>query len=459
MSKLLLQNGTIVQAAHTQTFQADLLIDGPFVADVAPAGIAPGDARCIDCTGKLILPGLVDMHIHLSGSLFSHKMLARAGVTTAMDLCGMPTEIADGIVAGGAGLNLAFLFPIIPGRTVSSTDPDRAELETCIDRALQQGALGIKIIGGHYPISGRAISTIIALCADRKCWVCHHSGSLETPGDFRGFVESFKLADGNPLHIAHINSYCRGNHGQSPLEEARQAIELLSQHPNCRSESYLATINGTSGRCENGVPASLVTCRCLQHRGYEPTLPGLEQAIIDGWAQVHGDAPNRQETVLLPPAEGMAHYRECSGHLRLSFAVNSLFSAIPLALAKKQDGTFVVDALATDGGSIPRNLTLKLGLSLVEMGGLSMNELAHKASAAPARLLGLDHRGDLLPGYVADLVIVDPLRKAAEAVYVNGALIFDGTQVCGSGGQLYTHSACTDFPLPHRPVTPSWLHV
>lgn len=460
MAKLLLKNGTVVQAASTAPFQADILIDGPCVADVSTAGIpAAAATRCLDCSGKLLFPGLVDMHVHLNGSPYSHKMLARAGVTTAMDLSGLPDEIADGIATGGAGLHVAFLFPIIPGRTVSSADPGRDELNACIDQALRQGALGIKIIGGHYPISGRAIRDVIALCAEKKCWVCHHCGSLETPGDFRGFAESFQLADGHPLHIAHVNSYCRGNGGTNPLDEARQAIELLSRHPNCRSESYLAAINGTSGRCDNGVPTSLVTCRCLQHRGYQPTLAGLEQAIADGWAQVHGDEPARQETILLPPAAGLQRYRAADGQTRLSFAVNSLFSAIPLALAKKSDGAFVVDALATDGGSIPRNLTLKLGLSLVDMGGLSLNELALKAAAAPARLLGLEQRGDLLPGYAADLLVVDPLRKSAEAVYAGGELIFDGTQVCGSGGRLFTHPACTGFPHPHFSVTPTWLHA
>ena len=58
-----------------------------------------------------------------------------------------------------------------------------------------------------------------------------------------------------------------------------------------------------------------------------------------------------------------------------------------LAQAKRPDGTFVVDAISTDGGCIPRNVTLSVGLSLVKFGALTLSEFVVKTSVNPARHL------------------------------------------------------------------------
>ena len=70
----------------------------------------------------------------------------------------------------------------------------------------------------------------------------------------------------------------------------------------------------------------------------------------------------------------MRHYSDNHTNVGVSFPVNPPGAAIGIALAK-HDGQFVVTALSTDGGAIPRNLTLKQGLALVDFGALSMTTL------------------------------------------------------------------------------------
>src|SRR5690606_12251936 len=61
-SRTLLTGGTIV--GPTGTTVGDLLIDGERIAAVgAMAGVV--DAERVDVTGKLVLPGAVDVHTHL----------------------------------------------------------------------------------------------------------------------------------------------------------------------------------------------------------------------------------------------------------------------------------------------------------------------------------------------------------------------------------------------------------
>jgi len=88
----LIKNGTLVTA--TETFQADILIDDERIARIAP-GLEVDSARQIDASGKLILPGGVDPHVHLDLPMFDtvssddhytgHKAAAFGGTTTVMD--------------------------------------------------------------------------------------------------------------------------------------------------------------------------------------------------------------------------------------------------------------------------------------------------------------------------------------------------------------------------------------
>jgi dihydropyrimidinase len=89
---ILIRAGTLVTA--TDTFKADILIEDERIARIG-ADLEPGPAQVIDASGKLILPGGVDPHVHLDLPMFDtissddhytgHKAAAFGGTTTAMD--------------------------------------------------------------------------------------------------------------------------------------------------------------------------------------------------------------------------------------------------------------------------------------------------------------------------------------------------------------------------------------
>jgi len=88
----LIKNGTLVTA--TETIQTDILIQDEMIARIAP-GLEVDSAQTVDASGKLILPGGVDPHVHLDLPMFNtvssddhytgHKAAAFGGTTTAMD--------------------------------------------------------------------------------------------------------------------------------------------------------------------------------------------------------------------------------------------------------------------------------------------------------------------------------------------------------------------------------------
>src|SRR4051812_12985899 len=91
---LIIANGTVVTADGQE--HADIAIRGEKVATVGK-GLAkdPDGARVLDVSGKLVMPGGVDVHVHLElpfcGTVSSDdwdtgtRAAARGGVTTVID--------------------------------------------------------------------------------------------------------------------------------------------------------------------------------------------------------------------------------------------------------------------------------------------------------------------------------------------------------------------------------------
>lgn len=98
---LIIQNGTVVDVFSLATFAADVAIkDGRIVG----IGTYPNGKRVVDATGKFIMPGFIDGHIHIESTMVTPAEFSRAlikhGVTTVVT---DPHEIAN--VAGKVGID------------------------------------------------------------------------------------------------------------------------------------------------------------------------------------------------------------------------------------------------------------------------------------------------------------------------------------------------------------------
>ena len=315
-------------------------------------------------------------------------------------------------------------------------------MQSLLDRCLSQGAIGLKLLGGHYPLTSEATARAIELVNRNKAYIAFHCGTASKGSNIDGFLEAVELANGHALHIAHINSYTRGLK-RPYMAEAEEAITALVNNPAIRSESYLSPMNGTSAKCSQGVPESLQTQTNLAMGGFAKTEAGFEEAIRAGWANINMEEGGRM--VLATGERAVAYWRELGTDATVSFKVNPPEPRIRLAVAKRPDGRFVVDCISTDGGGIPRNVIVQMGLALVKLQALTLKEFVQKTSYNPARILGLTQKGHFRPGADADITVLNLDNQQPVMSLVNGKVIMHKGYVCGKGAQAITTPAGAAF--------------
>lgn len=469
---LLLKNAHLVDPANGIDRVCDLAIARGQVARVG-ADLDPATAtRTWDLAGKVVAPGLIDNHMHTTlgpGGEAAYAMLARAGVTTAVDFAGPPGQVFDLLASHGSGITVASLqvlrpspngdphaFSSGPATLFDTVEPDRERIGRAIDHGLREGAIGAKILGGHFPFTPDATVRIIEEANARGVYMGFHVGTTATGSNLNGLTEAIGMAaPSRRIHLCHISSALRGQVLTSRLEEAARAMTLLNEAGDLVvSESFLTRWSPDPGLCLDGLPDSAIVGTSLQIGGYEPTEAGLAKAIAEGFTVVI--MPRGDNNVAVTGEAALRYWRLNETDVGIAFPISYADTGLICATNKRADGRFTVTALASDAGIQPFNVTLNHGLMLVEFGALTLSELIYKASHAPARMLGLSDKGHLGVGADADVVVIDTARKCAEHLLVAGQVVMTAGLVVGRGGTVLTTAAGVEAArsrgLPYRLV-------
>jgi dihydroorotase len=381
--KLLLKGARVIDPTQKIDTGMDVFVAEGKIADCRPDIKTGQDVKVLDLTGMIVVPGLIDMHVHLREPGLEYKETIASGCQAA--------------VAGG--------FTSIACMPNTAPVNDNRSITEFIRRKAAQTNLA-----NVYPIG--AISVGSEGKQLTEFWDLKEAGILALSDDGKPVMDAALL--------------------RRALEYAQSLDLPVIQHCEDKNlsagglmnEGYYATILGLPG-----IPAiaeDVMVARDILIAEYTRTGIHIAHVSTAGAVRLVRDAKARGLNVT---AETAPHYftltDESLQDYNTSYKVSPpLRSAADVKAIKKglADGT--LDAIACDhaphgrtdkevefeyaaNGISGLETSLGLSLNLVQDGILSFSELIAKMSCNPARILSLP-KGTLAIGSDADITVINP---------------------------------------------------
>jgi len=185
--ELIIRGARVIDPLNKINEILDIAVEDGKISKVA-ADISGAAKQEINADGKIVVPGIIDMHTHMR-TVLSHKhaqrMIALAGVCTTLDMTGPLEDILTSISQSGSGVNIAVLEAAREGQTLKTSRPTRAEQEAFIEKTLELGGIGIKLLGGHFPMDIDISESFITLANKHKAWIGWHAGSTQNGSNIK----------------------------------------------------------------------------------------------------------------------------------------------------------------------------------------------------------------------------------------------------------------------------------
>ena len=383
---LLIKGGRVIDPSQGIDDTLDVVVADGKVKEIGKGLSAPAGSETIDASGKYVVPGLIDMHVHLRDPGLEYKEDIISGTRAA---------VAGGFTSVACMPNSK---PAIDNKAVASY---------IINKAKAEGFCNVFPVG-----------TITQGM---------HGDRLAEMGELK---ESGCVAvsdDGKPVTNSELMrralEYAAGI-GILVISHAEE-LELVGE--GVMNEGFTSTELGLKGIPR--VAEDIATARETMLAEYTGTPIHIAHVSTKGSVQIIREAKARGVKVT---CETAPHYFTLTDDAVRGYNTNAkmnppLREADDLAAIKAglKDGT--IDAIATDhaphhvdekdvefneamNGIIGLETSLPLSLSLVQQGVLTLQQLVEKMSCKPSTILGLD-RGTLKVGSVADITVIDPVKS------------------------------------------------
>jgi imidazolonepropionase-like amidohydrolase len=344
----------------------DRVIESAEIAEI------PEGAKLIDAKGMFLLPGLIDSHVHT----FRRSMLERSldfGVTTVLDMGSLAGEFNSAIDAEDAQAQAndradmfgAVLWVTAPGSHGTQfgevpTLDNAANAAEFVEARIEEGAEFIKIIYDNFKMIDRPVPTLSKETMSAVVGEAHRRGVMAVvhSRDLDAYADVVEAGIDGIVH--------------EPVD-AVPGQELLSA---MKSTGTFVVPNLSLSRPEGA--------RLIQDPVIGPML--TEQEI-----------------------KNLENYRMMAREGGDLISYNSVTAFHEFGV------TILAGSDSPNGGTIA-GASLHTELELLVEAGLSPIEAMGAATSAPADKFGLDDRGRIAEGFLADLLLVEgrPDREIAD---------------------------------------------
>lgn len=397
--RIRIQNGRVINPATGMDEVADVIIDGGVIERIG-TGIEGRADRVIDAEGCIVMPGFVDLHVHLRDPGYEEKETIETGCRAA--------------ARGGFSTILAMpnTRPVVDNPDVVAYVMNKARTVGVVN-VLQAGAVTKGQRGEELSdIEGMARAGVLAISEDGK--------SVMNAQLYREAMEEAKRL--GLVVLAHCED---ANLVHGGVMNADHNAEELGMPGITNSVEDIIVARDVMLAGETG--ARLHICHCSTER----SVSIVEYAKRQGMAVTAEVCPHHftltsddirridprvdPETKAMIPIDADTNYK-MNPPLRTERDVDALQRGL-------QNG--ILDVIATDHAphsAADKNTSMRdapfgiIGLEtaaaltyteLVVGGWLTPLQMAEKMSYNPARVIGID-KGDISPGKAADVVIFDP---------------------------------------------------
>jgi len=378
---ILIKGGTVIDPGRVNG-PADVLIENGKIAAVGQKLKTPADAKVIDASDKVVLPGFIDLHVHFREPGFEYKETIQSGTAAA--------------VAGG--FTSVCCMP-----NTSPVNDNQSITEFILEKARAAGNANVFPIGAITKGSeGKELAEIGDL---------HRAGCVAISDDGLPVTNSLVMRRAMEYAIAFdvpVVDHCEDLH----LSEG-----------GCMNEGFVSTQLGLAGMpaaaedimvARNLALAELTGARLhLAHLSTAGSVRMVREAKARGITVTAEACPHHfmltEEAVcgynthakMNPPLRTWADVQAIKEGLRDGTIDVIATDHAPHAMQEKQQ-----EFAAAPNGIVGLETAWPLTLTLVEEGLLSLETAVAKLTTEPARAFSLK-KGTLAPGADADVAISD----------------------------------------------------
>jgi dihydroorotase len=381
---MLLRGGTIIDPSQGLDDRMDLLIEGRTIVGLGKDLIgAAGEFDLLDLQGKLVVPGLIDMHTHLREPGFEYKETVRTG----------------SLAAAAGGFTSIACMP--------NTDPvndNRSVTEFILRKARQCGVVNVYPVAAVSKGSEGAVITEFADLRD--------AGAVAFSDDGKPVMNSGLMR--RALEYAHSLGV--------PVISHCEDTDLAAG--GAANEGIVATRLGLRGI--PNIAEDLMVGRDIAIAEYTGTAVHIAHVSTVGAVNLIREAKKRGVRVT---AEATPHHFTLTDEALRDYDTNAKVNPPLRTMADVnavreglKDGT--LDVIASDhaphstlekevefdyaaSGMIGLETSLSLSLRLVQEGVLTLDQFVARMSTNPAMILRIP-KGTLKVGADADVTVIDP---------------------------------------------------
>jgi dihydroorotase len=384
--RLLIAGGAVVDPVAGSVTPGDVLIAGGRIAGVDAPGAFREAAEVLDARGLLVLPGLVDMHVHLREPGYEYKETVATGVAAA--LAGGFTSIA----------------------CMANTNPvndSGAVTRFILERARVAGGARVHPIG--------AVS--VGLAGERLAEIgeMHRAGIVAVSDDgrpvmdaelMRRALEYARMFDLPVIAHEEDASLAAGgamNEGVTALRLGLRGIPAAAEEVMIARDVALCELTG--GRlhvAHLSTRGAVDIVRAAKGRGLAVTAEVTPHHLFLTEEAVEGYDTNAK---MAPPLRTRADVEA----LRLGLADGTI-DAIASDHAPHHQDEKDVEFDQAANGVVGLETTFALAQRLVTEGVCDLPTVVARMTVGPARILGIE-AGTLAPRAPADVTLVDAERR------------------------------------------------